>query len=62
MFISYDDARLAREKVLYARAHGLGGVIIWELGDGYRESQPPGQKDILLKVVKEAARGRTTNR
>ncbi len=55
-FISYDDARLAREKVLYARTHGLGGVIIWELGDGYRQSQPVGSRDVLLKVVKEAAR------
>ena len=54
-FISYDDARLAREKVLYARAHGLGGVIIWELGDGYRDSQPAGQKDVLLQAVKAAA-------
>ena len=56
-FISYDDARLAREKVLYAKSHGLGGVIIWELGDGYRDSQPEGRKDVLLKVVKAAAQG-----
>jgi len=56
-FISYDDARLAREKVLYARTHGLGGVIIWELGDGYRKSQPAGHRDALLQVVKEAAHG-----
>ena len=55
-FVSYDDARLAREKVLYARTHGLGGVIIWELGDGYRDSQPAGQKDALLQAVKRAAR------
>jgi len=54
-FVSYDDARLVREKVLYARTHGLGGVIIWELGDGYRDTQPAGQKDALLKAVKEAA-------
>ena len=57
-FISYDDARLAREKVQYVRSHGLGGVIIWELGDGYRDSQPAGQKDTLLQVVKKAAAGR----
>lgn len=54
-FVSYDDARLVREKVLYARTHGLGGVIIWELGDGYRDSQLIGQKDVLLKAVKAAA-------
>jgi len=55
-FVSFDDARLAREKVLYARTHGLGGVIIWELGGGYRDSQPAGQKDALLQAV-SAARG-----
>ncbi|MGI4787536.1 MAG: glycoside hydrolase family 18 protein [Janthinobacterium lividum] len=54
-FISYDDARLTREKVLYARTHGLGGVIIWELGDGYRADQPAGRKDVLLQVIKEAS-------
>jgi chitinase len=54
-FVTYDDARLVREKVLYARTHGLGGVIIWEMGDGYRDTQPAGQKDTLLKAVKEAA-------
>lgn len=56
MFISYDDTRLARDKVLYARSHGLGGVIIWQLGGGYRESQPAGQKDALLQAVKAAAK------
>ena len=54
-FVSYDDARLAREKVLYARTHGLGGVIIWELGQDYRPQEPAGQKDVLLQAVKTAA-------
>ncbi len=54
-FITYDDARLTREKMLYVRTHGLGGAIIWELGDGYRENQPAGRKDLLLQAVKKAA-------
>ena len=54
-FVSYDDARLVREKMFYARTHGLGGVIIWELGQGYRPNQPAGQKDPLLQAVKAAA-------
>jgi len=56
-FISFDDARLAREKVLYARVHGLGGVIIWQIGGGYRDSQPAGRKDVLLQAVKAATHG-----
>ncbi|MDR3707431.1 MAG: glycoside hydrolase family 18 protein [Capsulimonadaceae bacterium] len=54
LFISYDDERLIRDKVRYARTHGLGGVMIWELGDGYRRNQPSGQRDLLLKAVKDA--------
>ena len=57
-FISYDDTRLVREKVQYARSHGLGGMIVWELGGGYRAGQPAGQKDVLLQAVKKAASGR----
>ena len=56
-FISYDDARLCAGKVLYARQRGLGGVIIWELGDGYRKSQPVGHRNVLLHVIKQAAHG-----
>ena len=54
-FVSYDDVRLVREKVLYTRTHGLGGVIIWQLAGGYRANQPAGRKDLLLKAVKAAA-------
>ena len=31
-WVSYDDPQSVREKVRYVREHGLGGVIIWELG------------------------------
>jgi chitinase len=31
-WISYDDPEAVRAKVKYARDHGLGGVIIWEIG------------------------------
>lgn len=54
-FISYDDARLTGEKVTYARTHGLGGVIIWQLGSEYRPDQPAGKRSALLSAVKEAA-------
>ena len=35
-FISYDDEHACQAKVSYARNRGLGGVMIWELGQGYR--------------------------
>ena len=53
-FISYDDARLCALKIAYVKQEKLGGVIIWELGGGYRAHQPPGQRDPLLQAVKKA--------
>jgi chitinase len=54
-FVSYENDRSIAAKIAWARAQGLGGVIVWELGGGYRKNQPPGQRDPLLKVVKAAA-------
>jgi chitinase len=31
-WITYDDPESVRAKVDYVRDHGLGGVVIWELG------------------------------
>ena len=53
-FIPYDDERVCAEKVKYARAQGLGGVMIWELGSGYCAGLPEGRRDPLLQAVKKA--------
>jgi chitinase len=53
-FITYDDPTACRAKIAYARRKGLGGVIIWELGGGYRADQPVGQRDLLLQSVAHA--------
>ncbi|MGA2685071.1 MAG: glycoside hydrolase family 18 protein [Verrucomicrobiota bacterium] len=50
MFISYDDQRTCGSKVSYARNHGLGGVMIWELAQDHQTGQP----DPLLQAVKQA--------
>jgi chitinase len=50
MFISYEDPRACQAKVSYARNHGLGGVMIWELAQDYQGGQP----DPLLLAVKQA--------
>jgi len=47
-FISYDDQRTCQAKVSYARNHGLGGVMIWELAQDHINGQP----DPLLQAVK----------
>lgn len=50
IFLSYDDARAAQAKVSYARNRGLGGVMIWALGQDYT----PGQPEPLLQAIKQA--------
>jgi len=50
MFISYDDQHTCQAKVSYARNHGLGGVMIWELAQDYQAGQP----DPLLETVKQS--------
>jgi len=35
VFLSYDDQRLCQAKVSYARNHGLGGVMIWEISQDH---------------------------
>jgi len=54
MFISYDDPHTCQAKVSYARNHGLGGVMIWELSQDYNASAPVGQRDPLLQTIKQA--------
>lgn len=50
VFISYDDQRTCQAKVSYARNHGLGGVMIWELAQDHTANVP----DPLLQAVKQA--------
>jgi chitinase len=57
-FISFDDGRLAAMKVRYAKETALGGVIVWELGGGYEDTRPAGERDRMLKQVRYAAFGR----
>ncbi len=49
-FVSYDDPRTCQAKVSYARNHGLGGVMLWELAGDHTPNQP----DPLLQAVKQA--------
>jgi chitinase len=49
-FISYDDPRACQSKISYSRNHGLGGVMIFELGQDHQSGQP----DPLLQAIKQA--------
>lgn len=54
MFISLDNERTMYAKADYVRSKGIGGIVIFELGAGYRADQPQGQRDFLLQAVKKA--------
>lgn len=56
-FITYDNDKSIQKKIDYVRANHLGGVIIWNLSDGYRTDVSTGQ-DELLQAVKHAAFGK----
>ncbi len=53
-FISFDNERTMYAKAEYVVDKGIGGVIVFELGAGYRPTEPAGQKDFLLQAVKKA--------
>lgn len=57
VFVSYDNAQSARKKLGYVREKGIGGVIVWDLGAGYRPEQPAGGRDVLLQALKKARLG-----
>lgn len=52
-FLSYDDEHTCEAKASYARNHYLGGLMIWELGQGYLPNQPAGHRDPLLQAIRQ---------
>jgi len=51
-FLSYEDPQSLADKGAYAKANGLGGIIIWTISQGYLASQPLGQRDPLLEALR----------
>jgi chitinase len=52
-FLSYENAQSVTAKGAYARQNGLGGTIIWTIGEGYVPEQV-GQENALLQAVNAA--------
>jgi chitinase len=52
-YISYDDDRSIGEKGAYLKAQGLGGVIMWEINEGYIARAPAGQRNPLLTSIQQ---------
>ncbi len=52
--VSYEDAQSIAEKGSYVKSQGLGGAIIWTIGQGHIPSAPVGQRDPLLTAAYNA--------
>lgn len=53
-YITYDDPSSIADKAAYARELGLGGIMLYELWNGWLADQPPGQREPLLDAVRKA--------
>ncbi len=54
-YVSYDDPSSIAAKGQYAKAHGLGGTILWELAEGYVPGGAQGG-NALLEAVRQGFR------
>jgi chitinase len=53
-FLSYDDETSIAAKGAWVRRTGLGGTIIWTIGQGHIPERPVGQRDPLLQAIKNS--------
>jgi GH18 family chitinase len=53
-FISYENEQSIAAKGDYARSQGLGGTIIWTIGQGHLPGAPLGSRDPLLAAAHQA--------
>ena len=50
-YVSYDDEHSITEKGAHVKANGLGGAIIWTIGQGHLPNAPLGSQDPLLRAA-----------
>jgi chitinase len=53
-YITYENADSINAKGAWALSQGLNGAIVWTINQGHDRSQPAGQRDALLKTVRQA--------
>ncbi len=53
-FLSYENPQSVAAKGAYANRNGLGGTIIWTIGQGYISTASAGQQNALLDAVNTA--------
>jgi chitinase len=53
-FVSYENERSIAEKAEYIKSQGLGGVILWNINQGYVASRPKGERNPLLQATRNS--------
>ena len=53
-YVSYDDEQSIAEKGAHVKSNGLGGAIIWTIGQGHIPTAPLGSQDPVLKAAYNA--------
>jgi chitinase len=56
-YVSYEDSRSIIAKGTWARAHGLGSLIVWTINQGHLTGARPGHRDPLLATARRAFDG-----
>lgn len=49
--VSYEDPQSVAEKGAYVKSQGLGGAIVWTLGEGHLSTAAAGQQDPLVRAA-----------
>jgi chitinase len=55
-YVSYENGRSIAAKARYARAHGLGALIVWTINQGHVRGATAGHPDALLAKARHAFR------
>jgi chitinase len=53
-FVSYENARSIAAKARWAKAHGLGALIVWTVNQGHLPNAAAGHRDPLLATARRA--------
>lgn len=50
-YVTYENEKSIAAKADYFHLHQIGGVIIWNINEGYLASAPPGERDPLMDAI-----------
>lgn len=52
-YVTYENEQSIIEKASFLRKNGLGGLIIWEISQGYFKNRPTANSEPLMNIIYE---------